>query len=98
MTGEIARFASTATGEKLLRQERFILEVTEMIVKKMKELGVNRSKLARRMRKSKGRISQLLDGESNITLRTLSDICDALTCTALVKIRSRDGENAPRQS
>jgi transcriptional regulator with XRE-family HTH domain len=78
MVSYIDKLRTTTEGAKALRQEEFILEVTELICKLMKQQGVSRTELANRMGKSKGRISQLLDGEANLTLRTLSDIFDAL--------------------
>ena len=78
MASYIDKIGSTPEGARSLRQEEFILEVTEQICKLMKHEGISRQKLAERMGKSKGRISQLLDGEANLTLRTLSDIFAAL--------------------
>ena len=78
MASYIDKIRSTPEGAKAMRQEEFILEVTELICKLMKQQGISRKELAERMGKSKGRISQLLDGEANLTLRTLSDIFDAL--------------------
>ena len=78
MSTAIQKFSETAEGERLLRQERFIVEVTEGIIQLMKERAISRKELAELLGKSKGRISQLLDGEANLTLRTLSDIYAAL--------------------
>ena len=58
----------------LWNQEVAILDTTELICDLMKEAGVSRSDLAQRMRKSKGYITQLLDGSRNMTIRTVSDI------------------------
>ena len=84
MVSYIDKIRSTPDGAKALRQEEFIFEVAELICKLMKQQGVSRTELANRMGKSKGRISQLLDGEANLTLRTLSDIFDALGHKVLV--------------
>lgn len=78
MASYIDKIRSMPEGARSLRQEEFILEVTEQICKLMKQQGISRKELAERMGKSKGRISQLLDGEANLTLRTLSDIFTAL--------------------
>jgi len=78
MASYIDKIRGTPEGARSLRQEEFILEVTEQICKLMKQQGIPRKELAERMGKSKGRISQLLDGEANLTLRTLSDIFAAL--------------------
>ncbi len=64
--------------ERLLAQERLILDATEAIVGLLEEQGVSRQELARRLGKSKGFVSQLLSGERNMTLRTLADLGYAL--------------------
>lgn len=70
----------TATFDGLLdwHQERSILEVTELLCDIMKKHGVARLDLAKRIGKSKGFISQLLDGTANMTIRTMSDMFVAL--------------------
>lgn len=62
----------------LVNQEEVILQITELIHDLMNEQKMNRTQLAARMRKSKGHVSQLLNGEANMTLRTLADILFAL--------------------
>ena len=64
--------------QKLVAQERLILEVTESIHEQMQAMGVNRTQLAERLGKSKAYISQLLSGSRNMTLRSLADISFAL--------------------
>ena len=58
---------------RLFLQERSILEVTELLETLMTEEKVTRSELARRLGKSRGWVTQLLDGESNKTIRTVAD-------------------------
>ncbi len=58
--------------------ERLILETTETILRLMEKEGITRAELARRIGKSKGHISQLLNGDRNMTLRTLAEISYAL--------------------
>ena len=60
--------------ERLLAQERLILDATETIVGLLEEQKVSRQELARRLGKSKSYVSQLLSGERNMTLRTLADL------------------------
>ncbi len=62
-------------AQKLLwNQEGAILDTTELICSLMKEAGVTRSELAARMGKTKGNISQMLSGDRNLTIRTVSDL------------------------
>jgi transcriptional regulator with XRE-family HTH domain len=63
---------------KGFQQERLILEVTELIERLMKEQGVSKLQFAERLGKTKGYITQLLDGQTNMTLRTISDVMFAL--------------------
>ena len=51
-----------------------LFRVTEDILLAMEDLGVTKAELARRLGKSKSRITQLLSGGSNMTIGTLSDI------------------------
>ena len=60
--------------QRLLAQERLILDATEAIVGLLDEQNVSRQDLAARLGKSKGFVSQLLSGERNMTLRTLADL------------------------
>lgn len=72
------RIASTAEGKKAWHQERTIFEVTERLCELLNERKMSRSQFAKRMGTTKGYVSQLLDGECNMTLRTLSDVFLAL--------------------
>jgi transcriptional regulator with XRE-family HTH domain len=72
------QITSTREGQKVWHQERVIFETTERICELMEGNDVSRTELARRLKKSKGYITQLLDGTSNMTLRTLSDVYLAL--------------------
>jgi transcriptional regulator with XRE-family HTH domain len=63
---------------KLMAEESLILEVTEKIIELMQKEGITKAELANRLRKSKGFITQLLDGSRNFTVRTIADIFHAL--------------------
>jgi len=66
--------AVTKEGRRLLQEEGAILEVTELICELMEKMGVSRSELARRLGKTKGYVTQLLNGETNMTLRTIAGV------------------------
>lgn len=72
------QFTSTKDGLLDWHRERTVLEVTELICGIMQEEGVSRKELAVRLGKTKGYVSQLLDGEANMTLHTVSDLCTVL--------------------
>jgi transcriptional regulator with XRE-family HTH domain len=68
----------TREGLRLYQQERTILGVTELICEIMEQQDVSRAELANRLGKTKGYISQVLDGSANMTIRTMSDILTEL--------------------
>jgi transcriptional regulator with XRE-family HTH domain len=53
-------------------------EVTDSISALLQELGLSQADLAKRLRVTKGRVSQILSGRQNMTLRTLAAIGWAL--------------------
>lgn len=63
---------------KLLAQEELILEVTEVLCGLLEQERISRKELAERLGKTKGFISQLLNGGRNLTLRTVADILHVL--------------------
>lgn len=63
---------------RLYQQEWLILEVTEHISKVMEKKSIKKKELAERLGRSKGYITQLLDGRANMTLRTVADVMWAL--------------------
>jgi len=63
---------------KLLAQEELILEVTEVICGLLEREKISRKELADRLGKTKGFVSQLLNGGRNLTLRTVADILHVL--------------------
>jgi transcriptional regulator with XRE-family HTH domain len=63
---------------KLVVQGELIMEVTETLCKLLEKEKVSRKELAERLGKSKGFVSQLLNGGRNLTLRTVADILHVL--------------------
>jgi len=63
---------------RLERQEEFILDVTEAIVAAMTAKNMSRADLATRLGKTRGCVSQYLNGLRNLTCRTVADISYAL--------------------
>lgn len=56
----------------------------------MREHKVTRSELAQSMGVSPGRVSQILSGDENLTLRTLGSVIDALGAEIDVTLRPRE--------
>jgi transcriptional regulator with XRE-family HTH domain len=69
----VEQYVENPAHMRLYQQERAIYEVTELLESLMKTSGVSRAELAKRLGKSRGWITQLLDGESNKTIRTVAD-------------------------
>ncbi len=61
--------------DKQFAQDKLIFNVTEDLLLAMEDLKVKKSDLARRLGKSKANVSSMLDGDRNMTLRTLASIC-----------------------
>jgi len=64
--------------EKLVEQETLIFEATEVISELIEAAGLTKKEVAERLGRSKGFVTQVLSGERNMTLRTLSDFAFAL--------------------
>lgn len=62
----------------LWNQDEAILDTTELICRLMKEQGVTRAELAKRLGTTKGNVTQMLDGSRNLTIRTVSDVLSHL--------------------
>ncbi len=62
------------------RMEGLILDFTEKIVTKMRESNISRAELARRLGVSKAFVTILLNGNPNLTIKTMMSIADVLGC------------------
>ncbi|GLI01107.1 helix-turn-helix domain-containing protein [Phytohabitans aurantiacus] len=56
----------------------------------MREHKITRAELASTMGVSPGRVSQILSGDENLTLRTLGSVIDALGAEIDLTLRSRE--------
>ncbi len=82
---------------RLLAQEELILEVTEVLCGLLDEEMISKKELADRLSKTKGFVSQLLNGGRNLTLRTVADILHVLGYKVTLKteklVTNRRGRN-----
>ena len=76
------------TFDRLVRQEEFILDVTETLTQSLQESGVTKAELAKRLKRSPGFVSQVFGGGRNLTLRTISDIATVLSLRPTLKLSS----------
>ena len=74
----LAEYLEDPEFAKLMAQEDLILEVTETLCELLEKEKISRKELADRLGKSKGFVSQLLNGGRNLTLRTVADILHVL--------------------
>lgn len=68
----------TPEYDKLMEEERLILDGTELIFELLEKKGLTKSDLARLLGKTRGYVSQVLSGSRNMTLRTLAEMACAL--------------------
>jgi len=80
----IDKLKSDSEEMRLYQQEWLILETTELIATLMEDKGIKKSELAEKLGRTKGYITQLLDGRANMTLRTISDVMWALDSSLIV--------------
>ena len=83
-SNDVTRWTEDPEEMRIFQQERLVVEITELMCKIMNEHNMKRGELAERLNKSKGRISQILNGEANLTLRTVADVFTALGKTLMV--------------
>ena len=74
----LERYLEDPEFAKLMAQGELIMEVTETLCELLEKEKISRKELADRLGKSKGFVSQLLNGGRNLTLRTVADILHAL--------------------
>lgn len=80
------RLMSTEEGKRAYCREDLLLQVAQRICKIMQDKRITRKKLAEITGVTKGHISQLLNGNHNMTLVTISDLFYALGCKVTVEV------------
>jgi len=71
---------------KFYLEEKLALDVTELITGLMEKGNIKKATLAGKLQKSKGYIAQLLDGRTDMTLRTVADVLWALDSRLTVSV------------
>jgi len=72
--------------EQLLKQEETILAITEEIWGAMEAKNITKAELAEKIGCSRSFMTQVLSGSRNMTLATLSKICEVLELKIEVKL------------
>ena len=87
------RATETQVDEEMLS---LVTRLTNEITWYMRERGLTRADLAARMGVSPGRVSQILGGGENLTLRTLAALSTALDARFGVELSALKAEDAYR--
>ena len=74
----IGELVKDDAGMRDFQAERLTLDVTERICQLMDEQGISRADLAALLGVTRSRITNLLSGQANMTLRTMSDAFHAI--------------------
>lgn len=76
--------------------ERLMIGINEEIVAQMEAQGVTRTGLADRLKVDKARITRMLNGAPNMTLKTLVSVASALGCRVSVPVFTRIPQREPQ--
>lgn len=79
------QFISTPGNDRIYEQERLLVEATELIANVMEMTQTRRNELAHRLGRSKAYVTQILQGNKNLTLKTVADVCWALKCRVVMQ-------------
>jgi transcriptional regulator with XRE-family HTH domain len=80
----VDRITQDPEGMRRYLQERLIVDVTEQLCELIEKKGIKRGELARKLGKSNAYVSQLLNGDANMTLRTMADLFWALDSSPVI--------------
>lgn len=89
-----AWFKSTPEGERLLSEERLILEATESVYDAMDRSQLKKSDIASKLGVSKSEVGQRLSGRRNLTVRSLAAMLHTLGFEAKISIRPVTGAHS----
>jgi transcriptional regulator with XRE-family HTH domain len=72
---------------RLLSVEALVVEASELVARLMTEQNESKADLARRLKRSRAWVTQLLSGKANMTVRTLAEV--VYTLDAEVKLHAQ---------
>ncbi len=78
MKGWLAKRVESLAGRVGYETQKLMLEISEQIVARMADVEMNRSALAETLGKDRSQVTRLLNGNPNVTLKTLVEISSAL--------------------
>lgn len=77
-------------GDPEFEFDLLAIEIGERIVERMERLQMNRTELASKIGVSKARISQVLGGQDNLTLKSLVAVATGLGSRVEVRLKSKE--------
>ena len=90
----IEKWARKYEGDPEFEFDLLVIDVGERIVNRMEELGMTRTELAAAVGVSKARISQILGGQDNLTLKSLVAVAVGLGSRFEVRLTDRQSSCA----
>jgi transcriptional regulator with XRE-family HTH domain len=72
--------ASAKIGQPGFETQRLLLRLTERFASRMEERKVRRADLARELGVDRSMVTRLLNGDQNVTIKTLVAMASALDC------------------
>jgi transcriptional regulator with XRE-family HTH domain len=82
----------TFKDDIVFQTEKVILDFTEQVVLFMEKQEMNRVDLAKRLGVSKAFVTKLLNGNPNLTIKTMVNIAKNLGCELSINILPLNGE------
>jgi transcriptional regulator with XRE-family HTH domain len=87
---ELSSRIAEVLGSADYNAEDLILSLTGEFLERMELIGTTRTELASRLGVKPPRVTRILQGNDNFTLRTVSRIADALGCRLVVTLEPLD--------
>ena len=87
----------TFEGDPDFEFDRIAIDIGEQIVARMEERGMTQADLAREMGVSRARVSQILRGNDNLTLKSIVAVAIALESRVELQLK-RERSERPRRS
>jgi len=84
---DFSQFLNRAKEHSAYWLEGLILEFTEEMTRRMDELDLSRSELARRIDTSPAYVTKLLRGTTNFTMETMVKVARALKCEVRLRLQ-----------
>jgi transcriptional regulator with XRE-family HTH domain len=83
--------SETKEGRLELSRQELIVSVTEQIWAALQAANMSKADLARALETSKANVTQLLNGQRNMKLATLADICSAINVKPSIMLFTASG-------